>query len=74
MLVWKFLGAWLRDQWQKALVLVKNKNKLDSELVNKALRQYFFSVNKNPIKLFNYAKKLKVYKKLKIKINTIIIS
>ena len=36
--------------------IIKNKNKLDSELVNKALRQYFFSVNKNPIKLFDYAK------------------
>lgn len=44
--------------------IIKNKNKLDSELVNKALRQFFFSVNKNPIKLFDYAKKLKVYKKM----------
>ena len=44
--------------------IIKNKNRLDKELVNKALREYYYSNNKNSIKLFDYARKLKIYKKL----------
>ena len=44
--------------------IIKNKNKLDKELVNKALREYYYSNDKNSIKLYDYAKKLKIYKKL----------
>lgn len=45
--------------------VIKNKNRLDQELVNKALRKYFYSKEKNTLKLYEYAKKMKIYKKVR---------
>lgn len=45
--------------------IIKNKKKLDQELVNKAIREYFYSKKKDTIKLYNYAKKLNIYEKVK---------
>ena len=45
--------------------IVKNKNRLDQEVVNKAIREYFYSNNKNVLKLYEYAKKLKIYDKVR---------
>lgn len=45
--------------------VIKNKNRLDQELVNKALRKYFYSKEKNALKLYEYAKKMKIYKKVR---------
>ena len=45
--------------------VIKNKNRIDQELVNKALRKYFYSKEKNTLKLYEYAKKMKIYKKVR---------
>ena len=45
--------------------VIKNKNRLDQELVNKALRKYFYSKEKNTLKLYEYAKKMNIYKKVR---------
>lgn len=45
--------------------IIKNKNRLDQEVVNKAIRKYFYSNNKNVFKLYEYAKKLKIYDKVR---------
>ena len=45
--------------------VIKNKNRLNQELVNKALRKYFYSKEKNTLKLYEYAKKMKIYKKVR---------
>lgn len=45
--------------------VIKNKNRLDQELANKALRKYFYSKEKNTLKLYEYAKKMKIYKKVR---------
>ncbi len=45
--------------------IIKNKKKLDQELVNKAIRDYFYSNNRNTIKLYDYAKKLNIYEKVR---------
>jgi len=45
--------------------IIKNKKKLDQELVNKAIREYFYSKKKDTIKLYNYAKQLNIYEKVK---------
>ena len=45
--------------------IIKNKNRLDQEVVNKAIRGYFYSNNKNVLKLYDYAKKLKIYDKVR---------
>ena len=45
--------------------IIKNKKKLDQELVNKAIREYFYSKKKDTIKLYDYAKKLNIYEKVK---------
>lgn len=45
--------------------IIKNRNRLDQELVNKAIREYFYSKNKNTLKLYEYAKKLKIYDKVR---------
>ena len=39
--------------------IIKNKNKIDNELFNKAIRQYYYSKDKNVLNLYNYAKKLR---------------
>ena len=43
--------------------IIKNKNKLDLELYNKAIRNYFYSKTKDTNKLYDYAKKLNIYEK-----------
>lgn len=45
--------------------IIKNKNRLDQEVVNKAIREYFYSNNKNILKLYEYAKKLRIYDKVR---------
>jgi len=45
--------------------IIKNKSKLDLELVNKAIREYFYSKEKNIIKLYEYAKELNIYDKVR---------
>ena len=45
--------------------IIKNKKKLDQELVNKAIREYFYSKKKDTIKLYSYAKQLNIYEKVK---------
>ena len=45
--------------------IIKNKKKLDSELFNKAIREYFFSKKKNTLKLYEYAKKMNIYNKVR---------
>ncbi len=44
--------------------LIKNKKKIDLELFNKAIREYFYSKKKNNLKLYEYAKKMKVEEKV----------
>lgn len=45
--------------------IIKNKNKLDLELFNKSIRNYFYSKTKDTNKLYDYAKKLRVYDKVR---------
>lgn len=45
--------------------IIKNKNKLDRELFNKAIRKYYYSKNKNTLKLYDYAKKMNIYEKVR---------
>ena len=45
--------------------IIKNKNKLDLELYNKAIRNYFYSKTKDTNKLYDYAKKLGIYDKVR---------
>lgn len=45
--------------------IIKNKNKLDLELYNKAIRNYFYSKTKDTNKLYDYAKKLNIYEKVR---------
>lgn len=45
--------------------IIKNKKKLDQELTNKAIREYFYSNNRNTLKLYDYAKKLNIYDKVR---------
>ena len=45
--------------------VIKNKNNLDIELVNKAVRDYYYNKDKDVIKLYDYARKLNVYNKVR---------
>lgn len=45
--------------------IIKNKDKLDSEIVNKAIRKYFYSKEKNNIRLYEYAKQMNISDKVK---------
>ena len=45
--------------------IIKNKKKIDAEIFNKAIREYFYSKNKNTLKLYEYAKKMNVYNKVR---------
>lgn len=45
--------------------IIKNKNKLDLELYNKSIRNYFYSKTKDTNKLYAYAKKLNIYEKVR---------
>ena len=44
--------------------IIKNKKKIDAEIFNKAIREYFYSKKKNTLKLYEYAKKMNVYNKI----------
>jgi len=44
--------------------IIKNKKKIDSELYNKAIREYFYSKKKNNLRLYEYAKKMKIEEKV----------
>lgn len=45
--------------------LVKNKKKIDAEIFNKAIRVYFYGEKKNTLKLYEYAKKMNIYNKVR---------
>ncbi len=45
--------------------IIKHKKKIDAEIYNKAIRKYFYSKNKNTIKLYDYAKKMHIYDKVR---------
>ena len=45
--------------------IIKNKKKFDSVLFNKAIREYFYSKKKNTLKLYEYAKKMNIYNKVR---------
>lgn len=45
--------------------IIKNKKKIDAEIFNKAIREYFYSKNKNILKLYEYAKNMNIYNKVR---------
>lgn len=45
--------------------IIKNKKKIDAEIFNKAIREYFYSKKKNALKLYEYAKKMNIYNKVR---------
>ncbi len=45
--------------------IIKNKKKIDAEIFNKAIREYFYSKKKNTLKLYEYAKKMNIYSKVR---------
>lgn len=45
--------------------IIKNKKKIDAEIFNKTIREYFYSKNKNTLKLYEYAKKMNIYDKVR---------
>ncbi len=51
--------------------IIKNKDKLDAELVNKAIRKYFYSKEKDSIKLYDYAKQMNILEKVKAMIEVL---
>ncbi len=45
--------------------IIKNKKKIDAEIFNKAIREYFYSKKKNALKLYEYAKRMNIYNKVR---------
>ena len=45
--------------------IIRNKNRIDRELFNKAIRDYYYSKDKDTLKLYDYAKKMNIYNKVK---------
>ena len=45
--------------------IIKNKKKIDAELFNKAIREYFYGKEKNTLKLYEYARKMNIYNKVR---------
>ena len=45
--------------------IIKNKRKIDAEIFNKTIREYFYSKKKNTLKLYEYAKKINIYNKVR---------
>lgn len=45
--------------------IIKNKKKIDAEIFNKAIREYFYSKKKNTLNLYEYAKKMHIYNKVR---------
>ena len=45
--------------------IIKNKKKIDAEIFNKAIKEYFYSKKKNTLNLYEYAKKMNIYNKVR---------
>ena len=45
--------------------IIKNRKKIDAEIFGKSIREYFYSKNKNTLKLYEYAKKMNIYSKVR---------
>lgn len=45
--------------------IIKNKKKIDAEIFNRAIREYFYSKKKNTLKLYEYAKKMNIYNRVR---------
>ena len=45
--------------------IIKNKNRIDKELFNQTIRNYYYSKDKDTLKLYDYAKKMNIYNKVK---------
>ena len=45
--------------------IIRNKKKIDAEIFNRAIREYYYSKNKNTLKLYEYAKKMNIYEKVR---------
>ena len=45
--------------------IIKNRKKIDAEIFGKAIREYFYSKKKNTLKLYEYAKKMNIYNKVR---------
>ena len=45
--------------------VIKKKRKIDAEIFNKTIREYFYSKKKNTLKLYEYAKKMNIYNKVR---------
>ncbi|MEG1987101.1 MAG: type IV toxin-antitoxin system AbiEi family antitoxin domain-containing protein [Bacilli bacterium] len=45
--------------------IIKNKKKIDAEIYNKAIREYFYSKKKNTLKLYEYAREMNIYNKVR---------
>lgn len=45
--------------------IIKNKKRIDAELFNKAIREYFYSKKKNTLKLYAYAETMNIYDKVR---------
>ena len=45
--------------------IIKNKRKIEAEIFNKTIREYFYSKKKNTLKLYEYAKKMNIYNKVR---------
>ena len=45
--------------------IIRNKKKINAEIFNKAIREYFYSKKKNTLKLYEYAKKMNIYNKVR---------
>ena len=45
--------------------IIKNKKKIDAEIFNKAIKEYFYSKKKNTLRLYEYAKKMNIYNKVR---------
>lgn len=45
--------------------IIKNKRKIDAEIFNKTIREYFYSKKKNTLKLYEHAKKMNIYNKVR---------
>lgn len=45
--------------------IIKNKKRIDAEIFNKAIREYFYSNKKNTLKLYEYAKRMNIYRKVR---------
>ena len=45
--------------------IIKNKKRIDADFYNKGIRGFFYSKKKNTLKLYDYAKKMNIYNKVR---------